>query len=453
MTTMKLHAALIWGGEPIADVILDKPGPITIGPVAGTTFTVPDLGLPEVFAIVSPGERGYLLTMGNEMAGTVSVGGVRKQVTDMVGAAPFAATPVSAGDWGVVDLDGGGALQLFFQVAPITEAVPPRRALDLDTLLPAAAFSVILHVLLLIATFGLSTGETAFAWPGSRALTGNYLIQRIELPPTTPPPVAPLVVPASADKPAADTQPELPKKAPVIGKGREGATGGPRVKNDAPDQVSAAQTALNSPANRKLLARLTNSPVDMTKWSEKIGPGNGRVGDDPGVGGDELPTGTPDGDDSGHGLKRQGDLDTETGAHDGKGHCKKGEKCSRGNGDGPPGNNVGPEVLLPPRDQIVLDRDTTLDPAEIQRRIELRKGRFRACYQQEYNRNQTLGGSIETRFVIAPDGRVSSVTIENASLKSDSVKACVKRQLMGIQFPTSDSGGIVRYPFFFNGGA
>src|SRR5690349_2444783 len=107
-TTMQLHAALIWGGEPIADVVLAKPGPITIGPVADATFTVPDLGLPEEFAIVRPGERGYMLTMGNAMGGTISVGGVRKRVTDLVGEAPFAATPVGAGDWGVVDLDGAG---------------------------------------------------------------------------------------------------------------------------------------------------------------------------------------------------------------------------------------------------------------------------------------------------------------------------------------------------------
>src|SRR5678816_4174784 len=35
------------------------------------TFVVPDVGLPEHFAIVRPGNRGYLLTLGERMRGTI----------------------------------------------------------------------------------------------------------------------------------------------------------------------------------------------------------------------------------------------------------------------------------------------------------------------------------------------------------------------------------------------
>jgi hypothetical protein len=442
-TTMQLHAALIWGGEPIANVVLDKPGPITIGPVASATFTVPDLGLPDVFTIVRPGERGYLLTIGNAMAGTVSLGGVQKRVTDLVGEAPFAATPVVPGDWGVVDLDGVGTLQLFFQVAPAVEQVVPRRGFDLESLVPATAFSVILHLLLLVATFVVTTAESAFVWPGPRALTGNYLVTRIE--PVTPPPIKPLVVAAipSADKPE-PTQITPPKQAPVIATGVEGTAGGPRVKPDAVDAIApnnAPDVGLTSRANQRLLAQLTNSRVDIIKFARKPGPGTGRVGTGPGTGGDEQLPGTPSGEDSGLGHKKQGEIDTEDGSH----HAG----AENGDGDRP---GVPTELVLPPIDEVVVDDDSTLDPHENNKRIVNRRGQFGKCIQVAFNRDHTLGGKVTTRFTIGPDGKVTRVTIEKSTVRNADVASCVGRNLRLIQFPTSKNGGVVRYPFVFSGG-
>ena len=59
-----LRTALVWRDEVMDDVVLDKPRPVTVGHSGKTTFTIPDIGLPKRFAIVRPGRRGYVLTLG-----------------------------------------------------------------------------------------------------------------------------------------------------------------------------------------------------------------------------------------------------------------------------------------------------------------------------------------------------------------------------------------------------
>jgi hypothetical protein len=466
--TTQLHAALIWGGEPIADVVLDKPGKITIGPVANATFTVPDLGLPEVFPIVSHGEGGYLLTMGNAMAGTVSVGGVRHQVTELVGAAPFAATPVRPGDWGVVDLDAKG-LQLFFQLGGTTEALPARGKVDLDTILPAAAFSMLLHLLLILGTFGLASTESPFAWPGPRALTGNYLVHRIDAaipPPVTPPTSLAIAPPTGGEmaRPETEQQKLAPKKGDTEKKGREGKRGGPKAMPDAVDDPTPAraQVGLNDRANRDLLKELTRTPNALDKWKHVGKGGAGDQGDETGKGDDDGLE-TQRGADDGDGYKPQGDLDTTSGNTGEPGECKEKDKrkCGKGkgrgkdgdgDGDGPPGPPGPQEVVvdLPPQKQI--DASDGLDPREIQKRMEAAKGRFGVCYQREFDRDHSLAGKITVKFTIAPDGHVASAKIDSSTMKNDAVQSCLLRNVTKMTFPVSGSGGIVRYPFGFQGG-
>src|SRR5512142_657574 len=123
--TVALRTALIWHDEVMDDVVTEKPTKITVGSAGKPTFIVPDLGLPKTFAIVRPGNRGYLLTLGERMRGTICIDGEKKQVADFVrhnAAAGFAATPISGRDWGVIDLDESGDYKLFFQFVPVEDA-------------------------------------------------------------------------------------------------------------------------------------------------------------------------------------------------------------------------------------------------------------------------------------------------------------------------------------------
>jgi len=128
--TVALRTALIWRDEVMQDVVLEKPAKITVGHIGKPTFTVPDIGLPKEFAIVRPGNRGYLLTLGENMRGTISLDGRETDVGEFVARGDgevvggFRATPISGKDWGVVDLDHSGDYKLFFQFVPLEDAQP-----------------------------------------------------------------------------------------------------------------------------------------------------------------------------------------------------------------------------------------------------------------------------------------------------------------------------------------
>jgi hypothetical protein len=125
VTTVALRTALIWHDEVMDDVVVAKPTKITIGCAGKTTFTIPDVGLPKSFAIVRPGNRGYLLTLGERMRGTICIDGEQQDVAELVqgaGENGFAATPISGRDWGVIALDESGDYKLFFQFVPIEDA-------------------------------------------------------------------------------------------------------------------------------------------------------------------------------------------------------------------------------------------------------------------------------------------------------------------------------------------
>jgi len=128
MSTVALRTALIWHDEVMSDVVSEKPAKITVGCVGRPTFIVPNVGLPKHFAIVRPGNRGYLLTLGDRMRGTICIDGREQRVEDFVrqggGKGGFCATGISGRDWGVIELDETGAYKVFFQFVPVEEHKP-----------------------------------------------------------------------------------------------------------------------------------------------------------------------------------------------------------------------------------------------------------------------------------------------------------------------------------------
>ena len=104
----------------MADKVLRTPGKITLGSRKRSTFVVPDVSLPPKFAIIRPGNRGYLLTLGTRMGGTLCLDGEERDIADFVrrggeggdqtsgSAGQFRATPIGGRDWGVIDLDPEG---------------------------------------------------------------------------------------------------------------------------------------------------------------------------------------------------------------------------------------------------------------------------------------------------------------------------------------------------------
>src|SRR5215510_10180074 len=81
---VRLRASLIWCDEVMGDVVLERPGKVTLGESHRATFTLPDIGLPPKFAILRPGNRGYLLTLGNTMRGRICIDGIERDVREFV---------------------------------------------------------------------------------------------------------------------------------------------------------------------------------------------------------------------------------------------------------------------------------------------------------------------------------------------------------------------------------
>jgi outer membrane biosynthesis protein TonB len=278
---------LIWNDEVMDDVVVQKPTQITIGSVGRPTFIVPDVGLPKNFAIVRPGNRGYLLTLGEHMRGTICLDGEQKDVAEFVrrggegeGPGGFRATPISGKDWGVVELDETGRYKLFFQFVPVDEGAHAQPFLTQKMLYAGAAgwvisgaglagmfkfqqginladslangfllataaialgglvrwlmvqdgesqasfaFSVMLHAALLVMTYQLYDGTNPFVWPGPRSLTGNYLVTRLDTEKPEPPKPTVATGAKNAGASAAKT-PEKPKNTAT--KGAEGKAGG-----------------------------------------------------------------------------------------------------------------------------------------------------------------------------------------------------------------------------------
>jgi hypothetical protein len=459
---VKLRAALIWHDEVMQDVVIDEPKPITLGQTAKSTFTVPDVGLPQNFAIVRPGNRGFLLTLGERMRGTICIEGAERDVSDFIhrggegeGPGGFRATPIGARDWGVIDLDHTGDYKLFFNFVKADPPLPTVMVAALELLLPALAFSVILHAVLLIATYQLKSDRNPFVWPGNRSLTGDYLVSRID-PPKPPEPV-PAVGKKGAESAAAkEGQKEKVKSATKNSEGKSGGSGEKRAKDpDAEDDVpNPPKVAFFEDRNKKYIDTViqTNNLSSINKFlaikGEKT-PGGIGMGKGTGTGvGDDLDgTGTmrgSKGKGTGGGGNAQGDFVSQ-------GKIDTGETRSP-KGSGGTGSGVK-EVAVGFAGGASGDF-SGLTKEEIDKVVRSRQGFIKACYQKELNRTRGLGGKLVVNFVIDAGGTVKSTRVEGgkSTLRNSEVESCVRGQISRMKFPAK-GGGIVNYPFIFSQGA
>ncbi len=471
MSRTGLRASLIWRDEVMEDLVLDKPRPITIGPTGRTTFTVPEIGLPPKFAIVRPGNRGYLLTLGERMRGTICIDGQEQDVADLVrrdSAGGFSATPISGRDWGVIDLDASGDYKLFFQFVQVDD--PPQfftrpvliaggigylissAALTLlwylkgiepgEAVLRGAgiaalamiggavgwslirqngesqaslAFSVVLHAALLFMTYQLYEGDNPFVWPGPRSLTGNYLVTRLDKEePPEPPKPPPTAGAQQQEAPAAATK-EPPKKTAT--KGAEGKSGGkgdterardPNAKDVPP---AAPKVQFFTDTNKKVLDNIIdrNLATSLSKFTGIQGDKltRGSLGFGPGAG-----TGVGPGQGTGTrtGSKKGGSGgggNVEGDFVTGPGKIDTGTNRPGGGTCQGAGCGTGPKPV-----QVAFSAPSGdfggLTSEEIDRVVKARAGIFRACYQKELNHTPGIGGKLLIHFKIGADGTVQA---------------------------------------------
>jgi outer membrane biosynthesis protein TonB len=455
------------------DVVMEKPKAVTLNR-RNSTFTVPDVGLPAGFAIVRPGNRGYLLTLGPRMRGTICIDGKEQSVEEFVrrgggdSQGGFHATPISGRDWGVIDLDETGTVKVFFQFVPFEEApqfFTPKvmasglggyllagalgtvlwmvaggfeldesalRGFGLSTLAlgiaavalwfvkqdnetkASYAFSIALHGVLLWTTFMLYTGEDPFAWPGPRGLSGNYLVTRLE----PEPPPEPVKNAQTVGKVAQDSAPKNESKETrnTATKGEAGKSGGEGLERA---KLKDSKDDNNSPPPATMLFTKNNrATLDLIKNQSPTGLAKFMKGDftKTGDAGSGKGTGSGVGDElKGTGTKTDGTGKGPGGGGQAVGDFKSAGKVEQGT-ERKGGNCVG-EGCKPngPKAVQVSIATGTGDfggytEDEINRVVQARKGVFRACYQKELNRSPGLGGKLIVRFKIGPDGAVQNAS-------------------------------------------
>jgi hypothetical protein len=78
-------------------------------------------------------------------------------------------------------------------------------------------------------------------------------------------------------------------------------------------------------------------------------------------------------------------------------------------------------------------------------------GQFRWCYEKELTQQPDLRGKISTAFVIGLEGRVTSASIKQTTMRSQNVEGCILNVIRRLPFP-KPGGGVVEviYPFLFH---
>ena len=452
----RLRAALIWHDEVMHDVVLSEPGAVTLGADGTTTFVTPEIGLPPGFAIIRPGSRGYLLTLGEKMRGTISIGGEEHSVSEFVGRSNtngFAATAIGGNDWGVVDLDESGVHKLYFQFVPY-EMPLPLHVLALELLMPALAFSVLLHAILLAITYRFESDGDPFTWPGPRALTGSYLVTRIEPEEKKPEPKVSQLQGAAASA----SKEGQKKNVQSATKGKEGKAGGegkePRARDpDAKEDEKPAppKVALFEDKNRRVIDNIINKDLpDLGNFTGLPGPKQrGGIGSGTGKG-------TGFGPGEGTGTKRD-----SKGNGPGGGGSVEGDFVSQGKVDvgetrspkGAGGTGSGVKEVAVVGTGNATGDFNGLSKDEIDQVVKRRAGLIRTCYQKQLDvKGKALGGGkIVVHFVIDAGGSVTQTGIQSSQINDDAVESCIRRQISGLKFPAK-GGAIVNYPFIFSQG-
>lgn len=441
MGATALRTSLIWHDEVMVDLVHDRPVPVTVGASSDATMLTPDLRLPDGFAIVQPGRRGYVLTLGERMAGTIRVDGVEHDVAAFVRAGDdatgFRATALADGDWGLVELDETGDCKLFFQFVPVEAPIRSRGLLhglfggDGESR-ASLAFSVTLHLAILALTFQLYESSEPFVWPGPRSMTGHYIVTRLDDPPpevaVAKPAVATIPTVPSTPLPPARTMPETVWRPVKPTRTIAEPTTRPPTKGQGVLQYADVLAGVTGTQQGDAIDRFQRLSGDGPR-----APGGTEVGGGPKTRGDGPPGGVgPIG--THQAAKRP--LDT--------GGLRAGVCVGSGCGGG-----GGPVTVTPPVDPP--DRGPELTKEDIERVMRSKQGLFGACYQRVLDRAGPTAGDLQVRFTIDAQGKVTRSKITGGSLTNDTVRSCVTRTLTLLRFPAK-GGAIVNYPFMFSMG-
>ncbi len=100
---------------------------------------------------------------------------------------------------------------------------------------------------------------------------------------------------------------------------------------------------------------------------------------------------------------------------------------------------------------IVVDDPDNIDPRVLQQFITARRAAVQSCYERELRHNPAMkGGKVVLRMAIGTRGRVSGLSVEEDTLGSDAVTACMSALMQRWIFPVTPREEVpLSVPFVF----
>lgn len=92
-----------------------------------------------------------------------------------------------------------------------------------------------------------------------------------------------------------------------------------------------------------------------------------------------------------------------------------------------------------------------IDPSTIEKTVSAGRYQLRLCYELALRRNQAAKGSMEWRWKINTQGRISNIDLLHSSIKDEELARCIHDKIATWKFSKPKGGSVeVRYPFEFS---
>jgi hypothetical protein len=425
-----LRVGIIHGGRILEERVLDHLADVTIGTSPRNTFIVPWDDVPHRFRLFDAhGGRPFLNLAGN-MTARIADGAT---VTSVDARADQATRPIPLADRARGKITLGDTTLLFQLLRPpppqprpqLPLSVRRRVTAEVDRWFAVAlALTALLHIAVVVYLRQVDWPRR----PPLEEIPDRFVRQMMRAPRPTPSP-APAVVAAEAPRTPPRPHPAVstaarPVRAPVKTRGdieaevrRLGLI--PLLTAPAADGHSALRDLLaNGAVDRSLEEALRDVPGVTVASNEGLrglphpGSGNGKIGIPTDLrGGTRIVDARPDG------PVIERDLSS---------HLK-----------------VAPPVI----------EGGHADLASITREIRSRRKAIAACYERALKQTPTLAGKLVVRFTIAGAGTVSAVDVDDDTLGTPEVGACVRALVLRWRFePPADGPVELSFPFVFQAG-
>ena len=136
--------------------------------------------------------------------------------------------------------------------------------------------------------------------------------------------------------------------------------------------------------------------------------------------------------------------DTHTGPMDVEGPSRGLGRSSRGEIDGP---GKGQTQVIPTVEFERPDLEPGTDARGITDVVGKNKGQIKACYERIIKTHPDVAGRVVALILVAEDGTVSEVWIDENTTDSQELGACIQRRIRRWDFPATGNEYEVSYPF------